>query len=86
MQYLELKQSGTIRTTCFRMMFRGLIKIIIAKDNNMFSYFSNKKLLLANGKHLNMVRLYIGFCNSGLVQSLVNVGHQAFLLERLPGS
>lgn len=72
--------------TCFRILFRGLIKIIITKDNNMFSYFSNKILLLANGKHLNMVRLYIGFCNSGLIQSLVNVGHRAFLLEHLPGS
>lgn len=74
------------KLTCFRIVFRGLIKIIITKDNNMFSYFSNKILLLANGKHLNTVRLYIGFCNSGLVQSLVNVGHWAFLLEHLPGS
>lgn len=72
--------------TCFRIVFRGLIKIIITKDNNMFSYFSNKILLLTNEKHLNMVRLYIGFCNNGLVQSLVNVGHRAFLLEHLPGS
>lgn len=71
----NLKQSRMIKMTCFRRVFRGLIKIIVAQDNNMFSYFSNKTLLLANGKHLNMVRLYIGFCNSGLVQRLVNVGH-----------
>lgn len=72
--------------TCFRIVFRGLIKIIVTKDNNTFLYFSNKILLLANEKHLNMVRLYIGFCNSGLGQSLVNVGHRAFLLEHLPDS
>lgn len=75
-----------IQTAHFRVVFRGLIKIIIANDNNLFSCLSNKILLLANGKHLNVVRLYIGFCNSGLVQRLVNVGHWALLLEHLPGS